>query len=292
LDHLQHLYVTDIVTVPVIAGCWRSSEGDIMPDRGCGVRAANSEAGKNQSNATPVVIASLLIMAACTPMVGYPDNPDDNQTTKTALTNRINANESAYYQAAGPYVLSQGNKTWTVNTLYNSDVRRQLRDTVVYDKMRLSEIEFNRFQKHLWGDNNLVSDGGDLLALALNGLGATTGTSATKAALAAASAGVVGAQAAISRDLYYQRTLPALLAQISANRDNEKSEIISLLKSKTDADYPLGQAETDLQVLQRDSGISGAIETITERASSSAADAATKLKQASVPNQKFAASCR
>ena len=170
--------------------------------------------------------------------MGYPDNPDDNQTTITVLTSRINANEVAYYQADGPLVISQ-DKTWIANTLYNPDARRQLRDAIVYDKMHLSEIVFNRFQEHLWGDNNLVSGGGDLLALTLNGLGATTGTAATKAALAAASAGVVGAQAAISRDLYYQRTLPALLAQISANRDNEKGAIISLLKSKTDADYPL-----------------------------------------------------
>ena len=46
--------------------------------------------------------------------------------------------------------------------------------------------------------------------------------------------------------------------------------------------FRLGQAETDLQVLQRDSGISGAIEIITEQASSSAAAAATTLNRASI----------
>jgi hypothetical protein len=45
----------------------------------------------------------------------------------------------------------------------------------------------------------------------------------------------VGAQAAINRDLYYQRTLPALLAQMEANRAKVELTIMNgLAKSDND----------------------------------------------------------
>ena len=75
------------------------------------------------------------------------------------------------------------------------------------------------------------------MALVLSGLGATTGGAATKAALAAASAGVIGAQGVISKDLYYQRTVPALLAQMEANRARATLVILQGIQ-KSESDYP------------------------------------------------------
>ena len=117
------------------------------------------------------------------------------------------------------------------------------------------------------------------MVLTLAGLGATTGDAATKAALAAASAGVVGAQGAISKDLYYQRTLTALLAQMEANRDKVKLNILNGL-SQTDAQYSLYHADLDLDALQRASGLPDAIGGITEQAAAQKATAQANLAKA------------
>lgn len=157
--------------------------------------------------------------------------------------------------------------------------RRAFRDQVVINRLRAYDIKFGEFEKRLWGDSNVVSLGGDLAILMLGGLGATAGSAVTKSALAAASAGIVGAQAAINKDLYYQRTLPALLSQMEANRDKIKLMILEGLK-KEDVKYSLFQADLDLDALQRASGIPAAIGDITEQAAENRALAQANLARA------------
>ena len=102
----------------------------------------------------------------------------------------------------------------------------QKRDEIVLARLRGYDIELSDFERGLFCQGNPISLGGDLLALTLGGLTATTGSAATKAALGAATTGVIGAQAAMNKDLYYQRTIPALIAQMEANRAKAKLTII------------------------------------------------------------------
>lgn len=193
---------------------------------------------------TGAALALLLLCASCAPFRGYPVNPDDTDANLTSLEAGAASEKVKYLQASDP------------------DTARTQRNRVVYTKMQVYEIYFTNFQQRLWGDNNFFSVGGDMAALILNGLGATTGSTTTKAALSAASGGIIGAKAAIDKDIYFQQTLPAVLAQMSANRDKIKSAIIDNLK-QSDAAYPLAAAEIDLQVLERASSIPDAIQSIT-----------------------------
>jgi hypothetical protein len=141
-----------------------------------------------------------------------------------------------------------------------------VRNEIVLNRMRAYNIEFDSFEKSLWTQGNVITTGGDLIALVLSGLGATTGSAGTKAALSAATAGIVGATAAINRDLYYQRTLPALLAQMEANRAKVQLIILNGL-AKSDNDYPLYKAEIDLESLKNAGTLPSAVSTITQEAS-------------------------
>ncbi len=194
-----------------------------------------------------IALSSLL---SCAPIRGYPENPGDNDQTIDSLLAAATDTRIKYYQAAS-------------NPAATPAELKALRNRTVLGEMQVYEIYFTRFQARLWGDTNIVSVGGDLSILILNGLAATTGGAATKSALAAASAGIVGAQGAINRDIYYQRTLPAILAQMSANRDIIKAGILDALNTRDDSSYPLAAAEMDLQVLQRASGIADAVQNIT-----------------------------
>jgi hypothetical protein len=82
----------------------------------------------------------------------------------------------------------------------------------------------------------------------------------------------VGAQAVINRDLYFQKTLPALMAQMDAARDRALLPIITGIK-QPDSVYPLIVANADLQRLQDAGSIEGAINTINQ-------DAATAKQEA------------
>ncbi|MFI5020045.1 MAG: hypothetical protein ACHQRJ_00125 [Alphaproteobacteria bacterium] len=205
-----------------------------------------------------IAIASLLAaLAACAPIRGYPDDPEDTSATLTRLMPYFDGTEEAQYVAL------QNDAT----------LRQQKRDEIVLARIRAYDIEFADFEEKLYLQGNSVSTGSDLLLLILAGLTATTGNAATKAALGAASAGVVGAQAAISKDLYYQKTIPALLEQMEANRTQAKLTIFKGL-DQTDAQYPLTKAYLDLDALKAASSIPGAIAAITQQAG----DAKTKAQ--------------
>jgi len=132
-------------------------------------------------SARTVVLACLVSSAtACSAIRGYPDNSEDNDAAIARLSAAAEAARVQYDQAADP------------------QVRTALRNRIVYAKLQIQEILFTDFQSRLWADNNVFSTGGDLVVLILSGLGATTGGAGTKAALSAASAGIVGARGVIS----------------------------------------------------------------------------------------------
>jgi hypothetical protein len=161
----------------------------------------------------------------------------------------------------------------------DSQTRLGLRNTIVLNRMRAYDITFSDFKRRLAGDANSVTLGSDLLVLALGGLVATTGSATTKAALGAAITGIAGAQAAINKDLYFQRTLPALLAQMDASRAQAKVPILSGLRL-SDEEYPLQRALVDLDALRDAGSIVGAIGNITQAAEQQKADALTFQRDA------------
>jgi hypothetical protein len=207
-------------------------------------------------------ITLLISVASCSPIRGYPANFQDNDETISRLKSSAETARSQYDSATDRSLLTT------------------LRNRIVFDEMQICEIYFTDFQARLWADNNIFSTGSDLVVLILTGLGATTGDATTKAALSAASAGIVGAKGAISKDIYYQRTLPAILAQMSANRDKVKASILDSINKKDDVQYPLAQTEMDLQALQRASGIVDAVQSITNDATVNKAFAAAQVEAA------------
>jgi hypothetical protein len=194
---------------------------------------------------------SSAVLGGCSTIEGYPQDPEDSSAVLKALQPYFAANsEDAYYAAT------------SVQT------RQAQRDTIVLHRIHAYDLEFDCFEETLNGTGNGASTGGDLLVLLLNGLGATTGSSATKAALAAASAGVVGAQGAINKDLYYTKTLPALLAQMEANRAKIKVALFAGL-SLSDTQYSLGRADLDLESLKMAGSIPAAVTQISQAAATS-----------------------
>ena len=203
-----------------------------------------------------------VLLAACASVTEYPKNPEPTGTLSTLQTK--------YF---GPTADDAYNNLKPTDSNYSQE-RKALRDEIVNNRVRAYDIEFSKFQRALSSDANGLSLGGDLSALVLSGLGSATGSAATKAALAAASGGVIGAQGVINKDLYFKQTVPALIAQMEANREKVKLAIFNHL-SDSDADYPLSRAESDLEGLNDAGSLPNAVSNITQQSSEqkNAADA-------------------
>ena len=208
----------------------------------------------------PALLAGGASVGGCSSIEGYQRRPEAIQVIANKREAFFGVKAEAVYNATVP----------------EAD-RRKLRDRIIYGKMEVIEYDFEALERALNSTGNSVGLVGDLSVLTLTGIASTTGGEATKSALAALSSGVVGAQGAVSKNLYFQRTLPALLAQMDANRAKVQATIIASLISKSDAEYPLSAAAIDLRRLIRAGSIPASVTQITEQAAKDKEEADKKL---------------
>jgi hypothetical protein len=195
--------------------------------------------------------ASLFLLTACDSVQGYPQDPDNSAA-----------------------VIASFDPTWDADYSFSTDseARRRYRDLIVLNRMRTYDIAFDNFERGLYGQGNSIAVAGSLATITMGAVGGVAGAAVTKAALNVASGAVTGAEGAISKELYYQRTLPALISQMEANRTNAKISILKGIK-QPDSDYPLVQAYADLEILKAAGGIPTAISNVTQSASENAQNA-------------------
>jgi hypothetical protein len=218
------------------------------------------------------VVSSLLLVSACSSVQGYPNDPENSTVVLASLSTYFDPSLDQQYDL-------------TTDPL----ARQRLRDTIVLNRMRAYDIEFDSFERSLYGEANYVEAGGNLVVTALGAVGATSGGLVTKAALNAASGAITGAQGIISKELYYQRTIPALISQMEADRTVAKTYILLGLK-QPDSAYSLVQAYADLESLKNAGGIPRAISTVTQTASSNAKEANQDLQIVSTSSFTFSSS--
>lgn len=148
--------------------------------------------------------------------------------------------------------------------------RAEYRDKVIAIHLSAIEARYWQFRTHLSREiktTSLVSDG---LVLGLTGIGAVANGAANE--LSAAAAAITGARASINRELYFERTLPALLSAMEANRLRVKTRILTAQQAGADQ-YSLARAFGDLTELALAGSLDGAIQEVTEEASADAAGA-------------------
>ena len=196
------------------------------------------------------------VLASCAPILGYPNDPENTDATLVALAPYFNGMKEKEY----------------FDPRLDPRAPEVKRNEIILARVHAYDIVFADFEKRLYGDGNGVTLGGDLVALVLTGLTATTGNAATKAALGAAATGVIGAKSAIDKDLYYQKTVPALLAQMEADRLKALEPITKGMK-QSDTAYPLLQAYIDLDAYKTAGSIPAAINAVNKDAGEAKEDA-------------------
>lgn len=204
-------------------------------------------------------------MAACVSLSGYPTNYQD---------------QTAILKADQPYLSAEVRQKG--DSASDADrgglTQQQYRDTVIYRRLEVIDSYYYAFEAKLTGTYNSVTVGADLTALVLNGFGAVTGTAATKSALSAASAGVIGAKSTINTDVFYQKTLPSLVAQMRAARQQVLLKIETGLSNPV-SKYSIDAALNDVNAYYIAGTLPSAISQITAQAGASLAAATSNIDQ-------------
>jgi len=120
------------------------------------------------------------------------------------------------------------------------------RNKFITGRVTMMNIRYIQFIRGLTTDKQLLDTATAMLTLGLNIAGASIPAASTKTVLAAIAAGVGGSKEVVDKNYYFDKTIPALVSQMNAER--KKALIPLLIGAKTTSldDYGFEQAVTDL----------------------------------------------
>lgn len=202
-----------------------------------------------------------MLLAGCQAVQGYPPPGMSRlDALKSVEADSAVGAEKKYYEEKNP------------------ELRKPLRDNIVRARIYVADVNYHEFSRNLNAEQKAFAVGSDITVLALAGAGTLAKSTKTKTRLAAWSAGVLGGRSAIDKEIYYDKTLPAIIAQMDASRRTVLATLYTGL-AKSDGDYGLLQAKTDLEDYYIAGTLPGALNAITKEAG----------KQSGVADQKIAA---
>lgn len=226
-----------------------------------------SNLGPSSNNKRPFLRLGFCLLVAsltatgCTAVKGYPKR-SDNPKTELAQLER-------YHSAT---LLND------YNSKASEEERRRFRDEIVFGRLRAIDLHYDTFRRALAGQNVALNLGTDLAVLGLNATGTLVPAASTKAILAAISGGLVGAKGTIDKDVFYDKTMPALFAKMDSLR-KDRLVIIRTGLTNNSLQYSLLQALGDLDAYFLAGTIPGALVGITETAGAIAQKADDALKK-------------
>ncbi len=154
----------------------------------------------------------------------------------------------------------------TLNAYYLPGAdQRAVRNKFIETRLGAVDTQYLSFKESLYTQAVASNVFVDLATIGLNVAGVATPGASTKTILHGASGGLLGAKASIDKNVFFERTMPALMSQMEALRKTVRARILEGMAKTVDA-YPLSQAVSDLQDYYVAGTIPGAIVGVTKDA--------------------------
>jgi hypothetical protein len=204
-----------------------------------------------------------LVIVGCASTGGYPERPEK-------IEDKLSSLQSKFFLPTVDVLSVYASKTL-------ESERREYRDTVVHGRLLALDMQFALFKEAIYEEGIVSNLSLDILGVVVGAAGAVTTSADTSRVLSALSGGISGTQIAINKNLFYERTMPALLALMDAERSTVRAEILEGLTQEASV-YPLGRALTDLERYLQVGSIPGAIASVTSTAGQKKSDAEAELK--------------
>jgi hypothetical protein len=164
---------------------------------------------------------------------------------------------------------------WHATSDEDDDAKRLYRDAFIAIHLAAIDARYMQFRTDLSRQMKASNFGLDLGVLALTSAGSLAAERAANI-LSAGAASLTGARAALSKEVYFEKALPALIASMDARRLTEKARIIDKMRTKSVVDYTIPEALVDLAAYQQAASLDGAIEQVTTSAAAEKHEAERK----------------
>ena len=214
----------------------------------------------------PAILAALLTGAA---LIGGCSTVRNGgaPTESFKIEDDIKALEEAYGPSA------------SIKKYYEATDKKSARNEFIDGRLALYNIRYIEFIRNLGASKQQLDAANDILLLGLNIAGTLVGSTQAKTNLAAAAALVTGSKTAIDKHFYFEKTVPALIATMNAQRKAVLLKIMAGRKTESVDEYPLGQAIADLYEFEMAGTLLGAIDAIQADASVKGAELDDKIIQ-------------
>jgi hypothetical protein len=155
----------------------------------------------------------------------------------------------------------------------------QDRNYFVIGRLTLINLRYLEFVRNLTCDQQLLDSAVGMALLGLNLAGTAVPYAQTKTILAAISAGIAGSKDVIDKNYYFEKTIPALVAQMNAERQKALTPLLQGMQLSL-KDYPFENAVVDVDNYYNAGTFTGAIQSIQ-------ADAGEKEQKQKVVNRRL-----
>ena len=159
----------------------------------------------------------------------------------------------------------------------NEDGRKKVRNQFVETRIAVIDHEYLKFRQSLYQGRVGAEVGTDLALLSFGALGAAVSSAGAKTTYAALSAALVGSKASIDKNVYFERTVSALLSQMDTLRNNKKIDLFDGL-TKPVANYPLSYAKAETDEYYLAGTIARAIQGVNADTAAVSKDSENKLR--------------
>lgn len=144
-------------------------------------------------------------------------------------------------------------------------LRRTKRDQIVRARLYAIDVNYDDFVRTVSGQQKTFAIGADLVSAGLTGAATLAKSATTKTHLTTYASAALGVRSTVDKELFYSKTLPAVVSQMDASRKAVLAKIAEGL-AKPDGDYPLVAALADLQDYYTAGTLNGALNQIAKDA--------------------------
>jgi hypothetical protein len=150
------------------------------------------------------------------------------------------------------------------------------RNAFIGAQLAAIEARYEQFRLALSAQSKGANFGLEVGVLGLTSGGALAAKGLANA-LSAGAAGLTGTKAALSKEVYFEKALPALLTSMDARRIEARAPILAGMKQPIE-DYPIAQAIADLFAFQNSASLDRAVVQLTAAADADKAEAEVRYE--------------
>ena len=178
-----------------------------------------------------VVLVASIALVGCTGLEQFPETSKDYAADLPGL--------DPDYDKALKQIYADG---------VTADIQKRIRNQLIEQRMAVVDVHFRNFVTGLAKDNASVDFGVSVVGVGVGAAGSLVSETASQI-LSAVSGGLEGTQAAYNKSALFDKTLPALVAQMRASRKAIASQIFQRWNLDIQK-YPLWVARRDLEAYQ------------------------------------------